>query len=354
MPTRQSWRRYAALVSISMSVVAAAPCRADEGGVSFWLPGSYGSFAAVPAVPGWSLSVTDYFSATSADASVVRSREIRTGRFPVGLSATVNASYGDRFGVVNIEPTYVFATPVLGGQAAVGVSTSFGRDAGTLTGTVNGTLTAGGVTVPFARSDFIRETTWGFEDLAPVASLRWQQGNNNVMTYVTGSIPIGTYDAAQLANLGIGFGAIDAGGAYTYYNEKTGREFSGTLGFTYNFINPATQYQTGVDMHFDWGASQSLSEHVYIGLVGYAYKQIGCDSGAGNRVGCFQSRVAGIGPQVGWSFPAGSLEGNLTLKVYKEFAAENRPDGWNAWITLDLSPPAPGASHPPAKSIVTK
>ena len=30
---------------------------ADEGGVSFWLPGTYGSLASVPAVPGWSFSI---------------------------------------------------------------------------------------------------------------------------------------------------------------------------------------------------------------------------------------------------------------------------------------------------------
>jgi hypothetical protein len=89
-------------------------------------------------------------------------------------------------------------------------------------------------------------------------------------------------------------------------------------------------------------------------LVGFLYKEVGCDSGAGDRLGCFQSQVAGIGPQIGWSFPAGSLEGNLTLKVYKEFGAENRPDGWNAWVTLDLSLPAQATSHSPAKSIVTK
>ena len=28
---------------------------ADEAGVSFWLPGQYGSYAAVPSDPGWSL-----------------------------------------------------------------------------------------------------------------------------------------------------------------------------------------------------------------------------------------------------------------------------------------------------------
>jgi hypothetical protein len=343
-----------ALVSLSMIVIAVAPSFAEEGGVSFALPGSYGSFAAVPAEPGWTLSVTDYFAAASGGASVARSREIETGRFPAGLSATVNANYGDTLGVVNVEPTYVFATPVFGGQAAIGVSTSYGRDAGTLTGTLTGSLTAGGVTVPFARSDAISQSVWGFEDLSPVASLRWHQGNNNVMTYVTGNIPTGTYDAASLANLGIGFGAIDAGAAYTYYDEKAGHEFSGTLGFTYNFINPVTQYQSGVDMHFDWGASQSVTEHLRAGLVGYLYRQIGCDSGAGDRLGCFQSQIAAIGPQFGFSFPAGALEGNLTLKVFKEFAAENHTDGWNAWLTLELSPPAPAASHPSSKSIVAK
>jgi hypothetical protein len=29
---------------------------ADEGGVSFWLPGLFGSLAAVPVTPGWSLA----------------------------------------------------------------------------------------------------------------------------------------------------------------------------------------------------------------------------------------------------------------------------------------------------------
>lgn len=29
---------------------------ADEGGISVWLPGTYGSFAAVPGEPGWSFA----------------------------------------------------------------------------------------------------------------------------------------------------------------------------------------------------------------------------------------------------------------------------------------------------------
>ena len=110
---------------------------------------------------------------------------------------------------------------------------------------------------------------------------------------------------SSLANLGIGHAAIDAGGGYTYFNPQTGHELSGTLGFTYNFENTQTQYQSGVDMHFDWGASQFLTKQVQVGLVGYVYQQLTCDSGAGDRVGDFKSRVFGVGPQIGYIFPVG-------------------------------------------------
>ena len=107
----------------------------------------------------------------------------------------------------------------------------------------------------------------------------------------------------RIANLGIGHNAIDAGGAYTYFNQKTGFEFSTTLGFTYNFKNEHTQYSNGVNMHLDLGMSQFLTKQWQVGLVGYLYDQSSCDSGLDNRLGCFEGRVAGIGPQIGYVFP---------------------------------------------------
>jgi hypothetical protein len=106
-------------------------------------------------------------------------------------------------------------------------------------------------------------------------------------------------------------------------------------------------------MHFDWGASQFLSKQVMVGLVGYVYKELGCDSGPGDRVGCFQSQVVGVGPQIGFLFPVGDMQGYLNFKAYGEFAAENRPSGWNTWVTFSISPPAPGAP-PTTKPIVRK
>ena len=64
-------------------------------------------------------------------------------------------------------------------------------------------------------------------------------------------------------------------------------------GLTYNLINPSTDYQNGVDRHIDGGTSQFLTKQLLVGLVGYVYKEIGCDRGSGDQVGCFQSQANG-------------------------------------------------------------
>ena len=57
--------------------------------------------------------------------------------------------------------------------------------------------------------------------------------------------------------------------------------------------------------------------------------------------------------QVGFLFPVGDMQGYLNFKAYGEFAAENRPSGWNTWVTFSVSPPAPGAP-PTTKPVVRK
>src|SRR6202040_3287361 len=329
---------------------------ADEGGVSFWVPGFFGSLAAAPQQPGWSLADVYYHTSVSAGGDVARAREFTLGRVPanVTVNANLNLNVNATGDLGLVIPTYVFATPVLGGQASVSLMAAYGVVGTSLAGTLSGVATGPlGNSRPFALSDTISDTTWGFGDLAPMFQLRWNAGVHNYMTYVTGDIPVGAYQSTRLSNIGIGHGAIDAGGGYTYFNPQTGHEFSGVLGFTYHFLNNSTQYQNGVDLHFDWGASQFLSKEVMVGLVGYAYKDIGCDSGSGDHVGCFQSQVFGIGPQFGYVFPLSqTLQGYINLKGYAEFGGSDRPTGWNTWLTFAISP---GAAPPPgARRMITK
>jgi hypothetical protein len=65
---------------------------ADEGGVSFWLPGLFGSLAAVPQQPGWSAASIYYHTTVSAGGDVALAREIQIGRIPGNLTANLNAS----------------------------------------------------------------------------------------------------------------------------------------------------------------------------------------------------------------------------------------------------------------------
>ena len=78
-----------------------------------------------------------------------------------------------------------------------------------------------------------------------------------------------------------------------------------------------------------------------MGAVGYVYNQISGDSGAGDIVGPFESRVVGIGPQIGYIFSVGNMQGYLNLKGYGEFDARDRPSGYNVWLTFAITPAAP-------------
>jgi Putative MetA-pathway of phenol degradation len=70
-------------------------------------------------------------------------------------------------------------------------------------------------------------------------------------------------------------------------------------------------------------------------------------------LGGFRSRIAGIGPQIGYIFPMGDkMQGYINVKGYKEFAAQNRAEGWNAWLTFAISPAVPESAS--AKPIVRK
>ncbi len=232
-----------------------------------------------------------------------------------------------------MSASYAFTNPVLGGQFAIGLTGAGGYNSTS----IGGTLTASIGNVTTTRMGSISDGRGGFSDLYPLASLRWNAGINNFMVYATGDVPVGTYDPSRLANFGIGHGAIDGGFGYTYLDPQTGHEFSVVTGLTENLINSSTNYRNGVNWHLDWGASQLLTKPLQVGAVGYFYKQLTADSGAPPILGANELQVIGVGPQIGYLFPIGHMQGYLNLKGYREFDAERRASGWNTWLTFALS-----------------
>jgi hypothetical protein len=322
---------------------------ADEGGTSFWQPGTFASFSAIPQQPpGWALSITDYYVSTSAGADVATARAIRAGRITADVKLDDASRYTDRHDMLNVAPSYAFATPVFGGQFSLGVTLAAGTDTVQLDQVFTGSLGRIGINRRVSETDVLT----GVGDVAPLVQLRWSSGVHNWTTYATGNIPVGAYDVHNLATVGVGHGAIDGGGGYTYYDEKKGLEFSAVTGLTYNFMNLSTSYQTGVDWHLDWAISQAVSKDIYVGIVGYIYNQISPDSGPGDHVGAFESRVMGAGPQINYTVTNGPLQTAFNLKGYYEFDAAHRPSGWNTWLTVSFSPADADADKPKPK--VTK
>lgn len=171
----------------------AQPVIADEGGSSFWLPGQFGSLAATPVEPGWSLPLVFYHTDVNAEAG----KEFEVGGFiTAGLHAKAD--------LLIAVPTYTFAEPVLGGQAAISVAGIYGRMAVDVNATLAGPH---GDTLSLDDNDAL--TSVG--DLFPSASLRWADGSNNYMIYSMFNVPVGSYEDGRLANIGINHWAADVG-----------------------------------------------------------------------------------------------------------------------------------------------
>src|SRR5437868_248909 len=123
----------------ALLILAPQASRADESGISFWLPGQVNSLPAVPqSAPGWSMGAVYYHTSVAASGAVAAAREIQIGRFAPNVNVSFNATLNAQADLLFLNPTYTFGTPVLGGQLAIGVTGIFGRSAAT----IDGTLTA--------------------------------------------------------------------------------------------------------------------------------------------------------------------------------------------------------------------
>jgi hypothetical protein len=140
-PTEAAAMRYRFILALIVGATLfspSGPAKADAGGLSYWLPGTFGSLAAAPGVPGWAYSTIYLYVQTAAQGD---KEFVRGGAVVAGLNASADA--------VAQGLSYTFATPVLGGQAAISVLGVLGHvDVGidaTLTGprgnTISGSTT---------------------------------------------------------------------------------------------------------------------------------------------------------------------------------------------------------------------
>jgi hypothetical protein len=199
-------------------------------------------------------------------------------------------------------------------------------------------------------SGSLTQSVFGIGDSVVAALLGWQEGNNHWNLVATGTIPTGIYSTSSIAFLGLHRPSLDVRGAYTYLDPQTGLEISGALGMTFNYINTATSYQTGNELHFEWDINEHFASGWSAGIGGYVYDQVTGDSGSGNRIGPFEGRVVAVGPLIGYTFKIMEvIPVQLNARWFHEFDVKNRLTANSIFGTISLPlvnlPPAVAAKY---------
>lgn len=144
--------------------------------------------------------------------------------------------------------------------------------------------------------------------------------------YVQAVAPTGKYDPNGLQpNIGLNRPGIDVGWAFTWTASKL--QVNAATGVTFNFENTDTDYKSGTDFHFEWAVGYEVCKGLVIGVVGYDYRQISGDSGAGAVLGPFEGDVDAIGGGVSYTTLIGATPVILNVRHYEEFNAEKRMNG---------------------------
>lgn len=300
---------------------------AIEGGIETYLLGSRDSMAGALPPPGTYLNNDLQFYSASVDA------------ISLGGVAIVDPKL--KALVYKFSLTHVTEQTLWGGALAFNLNIPL----------ASGTLDATGV-VGSGLSGNLSDSQLGIGDIVVSPILGWQSGNTHTNFTLQIFLPVGNYNVADVSaspptfdvlNIGKNRFAVDPTISRSFFNPETGFEISGALGVTISSRNNATDYQTAPEAHFEGTVAQHFANGWLLGATGYAYQQIGDDSGAGAdslraAIGAdsLQARVYGLGPIISYSTKIGGRSVSFKAKYIKEFGAKRRFEGEKLWLTLGI------------------
>ena len=297
-------------------ILAMAPAAyAGEGGISHLAPGTMATLADnLPTTPG--SFVKPLYMHYSGDISA----PIPTA---IGLVGNVDVTSN----TVAVAAGHTFATTVLGGAhytAVVAVPYTWvdiSGDAATVAGQ------------PVRR---VSNSVSGLGDVTIIpAMLAWKSGEWQFNALLPIYAPTGSYKEGRLGNTGLNYWTFDPTLGVGYGNAK-GLNALVYGGLAMNTENDATQYKSGNLLHFDGSLQQLLpvgAGFVALGVEGFYFKQVTCDSGAGATLGCFKGKTAGLGPVLGYIHPFSKTESLVVeLKWLAEMDTQKRLEGDYIWL----------------------
>ncbi len=203
------------------------------------------------------------------------------------------------------------------------------------------------VLVPFARvevqTDFgPRDTDRGLGDVTVCpAFLQWPEvklGGTSLFQRVNllFKLPTGDYESRSAVNVGANLVSFNPYYAATWVPLPR-LEVSTRLHALYNFEHrdpydrlQAERAQPGRALHANLAFSVEVAEGLRLGIAGYALKQVSDDRLDGESLAHSREQVFAVGP--GLKFRTGTW--SAYLHAYREFEAENRPQGGKAVFRL--------------------
>jgi hypothetical protein len=148
--------------------------------------------------------------------------------------------------------------------------------------------------------------------------------------------PVGSYNPTRRLNTGLNRVALEPNLAVTWLQPKYGQEVSISMGYTVNFMNPATQYTTGQEFHLEYFLGQHLPKGFALGLGGYIYNQMTADTGSGAKLGAFHGQTIALGPCLTFNTKIAGHAVGLNARYYNELKVVNRFDGQAFFMTMSL------------------
>ncbi|MBA4205880.1 MAG: hypothetical protein C0457_12890 [Polymorphum sp.] len=154
--------------------------------------------------------------------------------------------------------------------------------------------------------------------------LQWDLTKNwYVNTAFQIQAPTGHYDVNNPFSAGVNHWTFAPTAGVTYLSDS-GWEVSSRIEISFNTVNRATNYTSGIEYKQEFAVGKSLGAWT-IGAGGYAYQQLTDDKGQGIVKGN-RSRAFAAGPAIAWFEPGLPA---VNFHAYKEFGTRNRPEGYN-------------------------
>ncbi len=308
------WQSALAAMLLAACLVAPFAAHAGEGGTSHIMPGANATLVDLPPMaPGGFVKPMYINYQGSASATLPTA---------AGIVANLNADAN----TLVLGGGYGFEQTILGG-AHYSVAAFLPYTWLTISGN---SQALGGLR--------IENSVSGLGDLTVVpVLLAWKSGNWQLDFLMPVYAPTGSYETGRLGNTGLNYWTFDPIAGVAYSNAKSGLNAAIHVGYAINTENNDTSYRSGDILHVDAALQQIFplgSGFANVGVEGWYFQQVTCDSGAGATLGCFKGRTSGVGPVLGYIQPIGKEKLLFELKWLPELETKNRLNGDYVWLKM--------------------